>query len=414
MKTKIKHVIKFEFIRLVKTKAFLVGLLLAPIFMGVIMAVSMYLAQQSADPTKEDITIGIQSPVADSSFADVVTSMRAMGWKTEENSSAADLRQMVLEGKIKGYIEFDSTKGFGYYSDNLANLTITNTINGFVQAISRRKDIQQLGLDDSQVAKILNPESLHTYKISVDNPETAESSNATAEFGVKAICGSVFFMLFFMCILMFSINVGRSVLEDKSTKIADVLLTSVKPEELLAGKIIGICAAGLLQICVWLLMGLGTLSFVDLPEFASVYNIITPSFIIISLVYFIFGFAAATSIYAAVGSMSETDQHFNQLIGYVQWIIVLPACFLGVMIQNMESTFAQVLSMIPIVSSEIMPFRLIFGGVSTWEIVVSLAILIISCFLIIKAAAKIFRNGIMHQGKEFGFKDVAALLKAKN
>ena len=112
--------------------------------------------------------------------------------------------------------------------------------------------------------------------------------------------------------------------------------------------------------------------------------------------------------------MSETDQHFNQLIGYVQWIIVLPACFLGVMIQNMESTFAQVLSMIPIVSSEIMPFRLIFGGVSTWEIVVSLAILIISCFLIIKAAAKIFRNGIMHQGKEFGFKDVAALLKAKN
>ncbi len=68
MKTKIKHVIKFEFIRLVKTKAFLVGLLLAPIFMGVIMAVSMYLAQQSADPTKEDITIGIQSPVADSSL----------------------------------------------------------------------------------------------------------------------------------------------------------------------------------------------------------------------------------------------------------------------------------------------------------------------------------------------------------
>ena len=247
MKSRIKQVAKFEFLRIVRTKGFIIALILAPVLMGAAIAITMYLAEQSNDHSKEEISIGVLSPVEDSSFAQIVKEVGLMGWKIEEKTSVDELHKMTLENKLKGYLKFDTANGIGYYSDKLSERFITNTLNGIVQNINRNREISQLGLDDSQVARLLNPEQLRTYKLSTDNAENAEAANANVEYGVRMICGMVLMIILTMCIMMFSLSVGRSVLEDKSSKIADVLLTSVKPEQLLAGKIIGISAASFLQ-----------------------------------------------------------------------------------------------------------------------------------------------------------------------
>ena len=153
-----------------------------------------------------------------------------------------------------------------------------------------------MGLDDSQVAKLLNPEQLRTYKLSTDNAENAEAANANVEYGVRMICGMVLMIILSMCIMMFSLSVGRSVLEDKSSKIADVLLTSVKPEQLLAGKIIGISAASFLQTSVWIILALGSIKFANVEWLSGVFDFLTPSVLAVSVAFFIFGFVAATAI----------------------------------------------------------------------------------------------------------------------
>ena len=344
-------------------------------------------------------------------FLPIVSAISAKGWTIVENSDAGELRQLTLDNRLKGYIEYDSVKGVSYYSDKLADLYITNTITQIVQNVNRSREIRQLGLDEEQVSRLLNPESVSTYKLSSETSETAEAANANAEYGIKLACGTVFFMLFAMSLMMFSLSVGRSVLEDKSTKIVDVLLTSVKPEQLLTGKILGISAASFLQMSTWIIIGAVSVTCSNVSALSGISDILTPGIWAMSAVFFLFGFFAATAVYASIGAMSETEQHFNRLSSYVIWIIMLPCFFMGPIAQNPDSTLANVLSFIPIMSSSLMPFRVIMVDVPVWQILTSFGILLISTFLLIKLSAKIFRNGIMQQGKEFGFKDIFKWLK---
>ncbi len=406
MKSKIKQVVKFEFLRIVKTKGFIIALILAPILMGGGIAALIYFTTQSNDRTTEEISIGVKIPASNPSYIQTISEIQSKGWTTIENSDAGALRQMTLDNRLKGYIEYDSIKGISYYSDKLADLYITNTINQIVQNVNRSREIKQLGLDEGQVSRLLNPESADTYKLSSETSENAEAANANAEYGVKLACGTIFFMLFAMCIMMFSLSVGRSVLEDKSTKIVDVLLTSVKPEQLLTGKILGISAASFLQMSTWIIIGTVSVTFSNVTALSGISEILTPRIWALSVVFFLFGFFAATAIYAAIGAMSETEQHFNRLSSYVIWVIMLPCFFMGPIAQNPDSMLANVLSFIPIMSSSLMPFRVIMVDVPIWQIVTSFIILLISTFVLIKIAAKIFRNGIMQQGKELGFKDI--------
>ncbi|MEE3447508.1 MAG: ABC transporter permease [Bacteroidales bacterium] len=411
MKSKIKQVVKFEFLRIVKTKGFIIALILAPFLMGGGIAALIYFTEQSNDRTTEEISIGVKIPASDSLYIPIVSAISAKGWTIVENSDAGELRQLTLDNRLKGYIEYDSVKGVSYYSDKLADLYITNTVTQIVQNVNRSREIRQLGLDEEQVSRLLNPESVSTYKLSSETSETAEAANANAEYGIKLGCGTVFFMLFAMSIMMFSLSVGRSVLEDKSTKIVDVLLTSVKPEQLLTGKILGISAASFLQMSTWIIIGAVSVTCSNVSALSGISDILTPGIWAMSAVFFLFGFFAATAVYASIGAMSETEQHFNRLSSYVIWIIMLPCFFMGPIAQNPDSTLANVLSFIPVMSSSLMPFRVIMVDVPVWQILTSFGILLISTFLLIKLSAKIFRNGIMQQGKEFGFKDIFKWLK---
>lgn len=411
MKSKIKQVVKFEFLRIVKTKGFIIALILAPFLMGGGIAALIYFTEQSNDRTTEEISIGVKIPASDSLYIPIVSAISAKGWTIVENSDAGELRQLTLDNRLKGYIEYDSVKGVSYYSDKLADLYITNTITQIVQNVNRSREIRQLGLDEEQVSRLLNPESASTYKLSSETSETAEAANANAEYGIKLACGTVFFMLFAMSLMMFSLSVGRSVLEDKSTKIVDVLLTSVKPEQLLTGKILGISAASFLQMSTWIIIGAVSVTCSNVSALSGISDILTPGIWAMSAVFFLFGFFAATAVYASIGAMSETEQHFNRLSSYVIWIIMLPCFFMRPIAQNPDSTLANVLSFIPIMSSSLMPFRVIMVDVPVWQILTSFGILLISTFLLIKLSAKIFRNGIMQQGKEFGFKDIFKWLK---
>ena len=253
MKSKIKHISKFEFLRAAKTKGFIIGIILVPLMFIGIIAITKILAEKSNDHSEDQISIGVCTAVKDSTLAEIVQSVKSMNWEIVESPDKDALRTMTFEKKIKGFIEYDSVAGYNFYADNYTDLYVSNTISGIVYSINRRNEIMRSGLSAEQIDKILNPASVNTLKLSEDNPETAETSNVHAEVFKRQMCGYVFAFLIMMSVLMFAQAIGMSVLEDKTTKIVDVLLTSVSPTQLLTGKILGVGSAGLLQFLVWVL-----------------------------------------------------------------------------------------------------------------------------------------------------------------
>ena len=398
MKSKIKHIIKFEFLRAAKTKGFIIGIILVPVmFIGMI-AITKILAEKSTDHSEDKISVGVCTAVQDSTFAEIVQSIKSMNWEIVESPDKDALRTMTFEKKIKGFIEYDSVAGYNFYADNYTDLYVSNTISGIVYSINRRNEIMRSGLSAEQIDKILNPASVNTLKLSEDNPETAETSNVHAEVFKRQMCGYVFAFLIMMSVLMFAQAIGMSVLEDKTTKIVDVLLTSVSPTQLLTGKILGVGSAGILQFLVWVLIAIIATTNSDEMSIGSLSEYLTPQLFIVAAVYFVLGFIMVMTLY-------------NQLVSGISVFMSLPFIVITPVTMTPDSTFSVVMSMIPICSSSLMPVRIIAGDVPVWQIILSLAILIGTCFLVIKAAARIYRNGIMQQGKDFKFKDIFKLMK---
>lgn len=412
MKSKIKQIIKFEFLRTAKTKGFIIGIILVPLlFLGSI-AVTAFFAAMSNDHSEEEITIGVLTNEQQSTvFREVVGMIRIMDWKIVESADSALLRQMTFDKQINGYIKYDSVAGYSFYSDNYTDLYVSNTINGIVHNVNRHNEISHSGLSEEQVEKILNPPSVNTYKLSEEHPETAETSDVHEESFKRQMCGMAFAFLMLMSVMMFAQNIGQSVLEDKSTKIVDVLLTSVTPTQLLTGKIMGIGGAGLVQFLVWVLMAVFATNNADVAAIGSLSEFLTPQLFVLSSLYFVFGILTVMAVYAAIGSMAETQQHYNQLVSGISIFTSLPFIIITPVTLNPGSTFSVVMSMLPVFSSSLMPVRIIAGDVPVWQLLLSIVILVGTGFMIIKLAARIFRNGIMQQGKDFKFKDIFKLMK---
>ncbi|MBQ1696270.1 MAG: ABC transporter permease [Bacteroidales bacterium] len=411
MKSKIKQIIKFEFLRTAKTKGFIIGVILVPVMFIGLMALMAIIAEKSNDHSEDEVSVGIYTAVKDSTLAEIVQNIKAMNWEIVESTDKDALRTMTFEKKIKGFIEYDSVAGYNFYADNYTDTYVSSTISGIVYNINRRNEIMRSGLSAEQIDKILNPASINTLKLSETDPESAESSNVQAEVFKRQMCGYVFAFLIMMSVMIFGQNMGMSVLEDKNTKIIDVLLTSVNPTQLLTGKILGVGSAGILQFLVWVIIAIIATTYSGAMALGNLSEYLTPQLFIMAAVYFVLGFIMVMSIYAAFGSMAETQQHYNQLISGISIFMSIPFIAITPVTMNPESTFAVVMSMIPIFSSSLMPIRIIAGEVPVWQILLSLAILIGAGYLVIKAAARIYRNGIMQQGKDFKFKDIFTLLK---
>jgi len=411
MKSKIKHIIKFEFLRTAKTKGFIIGVILVPVMFISMMAIIKIIAEKSNDHSEDEVSVGIYTAVKDSTLTDIVQSIKGMNWQTVESLDKDALRTMTFEKKIKGYIEYDSVAGYNFYANNYTDTYISSTISSIVYNINRRKEIMRSGLSNEQINKILNPASVNTLKLSEENPESAESSNVQAEVFKRQMCGYVLAFLIMMSVMIFGQNMGMSVLEDKSTKIIDVLLTSVTPTQLLSGKILGVGSAGILQFLVWVAIAIVATSYSGAMPLGNLSEYLTPQLFIMAAVYFVLGFIMVMSLFAAFGSMAETQQHYNQLISGISIFLSIPVIAITPVTMNPESTFSVVMSMIPIFSSSLMPVRIIAGEVPVWQILLSLAILIGTGYLVIKAAARIFRNGIMQQSKDFKMKDIFKLMR---
>ena len=207
-------------------------------------------------------------------------------------------------------------------------------------------------------------------------------------------------------------NTARSIIEEKTSRVFEVLLATIKPEELLAGKILGVGAVGLTQIGLWMIAAFA-LSSSSLASglVGTGHGLISTAQIGFFVMYFLFGFLLYSSIAAALGAMTNSEQELQQL----NMFLVIPLAFCMVMLFSIirapNSTMARVISLIPFCSPLLMNFRISLTQVPAWEIWLSIVLMSATIFAILWVSSRIYRVGILMYGKKPNLPEILRWLK---
>jgi ABC-2 type transport system permease protein len=252
--------------------------------------------------------------------------------------------------------------------------------------------VNLLGNDAERIARASTPMDLQVKAL---DPETQQTRDGPLAFFIPYIA----MLSLYLVIMMSASLLLHSVGNEKKNRVMEVLLLSVSPRQMLAGKIVGLGILGLLQAAIWLGTGYGLLRVggqtLNLPvEFA-----LPPSILVWGIVFFLLGYAVYASLMASLGALAPNPKEASQGVFLVIWPLLIPMLFLVVLIENTHGLFATALSLFPLTAPVAMMTRLAAGGVPTWQPLLSAGLLLATAILIVRATAGIFHAQILLSGQ---------------
>ena len=411
---KLWAIIKREYLERVRTKWFIVATVFGPIFFGAMIIVPAVLAKRgkaTAEFTNTRIidatTTGIGYRIADgmirarppgSAGPDVVVVR-----PSELTQAESTATRNVVGKQISGYLVVDVRTLGGeeirYAGRNATSLGDMERMRAVVKEALLRQRLEAAGIDSSRVRDLtFIPLRLNSERI------TDKGRGGSGTISI-IFAGAIAFLLY-MSIVLYGQNVLRGVLEEKTTRVAEVVVSSVSPETLLAGKVLGVGAVGLTQQILWVIttvimfklrgpllerFGINTMPFA-LPE-------ISFGLAALLLLFFVLGFIFYSSLYAAVGASVNSEQEAQQAVQPMLILLVATAIFINPILINPTSTLATVMSLLPFSAPIIMPLRLALGSVPWYELVGSLVGVALACWGATWLAARIYRVGLLMYGK---------------
>jgi ABC-2 type transport system permease protein len=415
MKSKAFQVAAWEFSEKIKSKAFIISLVIMPIIMilfGVLPG--LLVSRPDADATVVGIideTDSIIGPLArrldekyklpDGQPNYVIKNLSSQG-VIEKKKMAAN--KMVTAGDITGYFYFpssifDSGK-VEYRSENVSNIKIQERFSRTIEEVIVESRILKQGLDPSLIKKITADVNVKSIKVSEKGDEKETGFLETFFSGYIVIM-----MLLFLVMTSGQLLI-RSVVEEKTNRVIEVLLSSCSARDLMVGKIFGLSGLGIVQMLIWGMIGFA----VSLKTGA---NIFTTMNLMLSLVYFVLGYIFYSAIFVAAGSPVTTEQEAQQITTYVSLLLVFPMVIAMPVMQNANSVWIKVLSFIPLLTPTLMVLRISVQMPALWEILSTIALLIVSSIVMMWAAGKIFRVAVLSYGKRPTFVELVRWVREK-
>lgn len=442
---KISIIIKREYMTRVRKKSFIIMTLLAPVLMAAIIIVPT-LVMMNQDQEFKKIAVIEDNPGL---FKGVIPNTKNLEFYYLDNVRLEDLKKSFQQA--------------GYYGILFISSEVVNTPNA-VQLISKQQPpIALLQHIESSLEKVIEKEKLMTYKIEnldeiMKNVETKvsiqtikidESGNVKeTSTGIAMVLAYLSGFLMYMLVFMFGAQVMRGVIEEKTSRVVEVIVSSVKPIQLMMGKIIGIALVGLTQFLIWVFLTIaiagvvkstvlkkenltqttqnmtksimsgdqqiagqtqGTEMTPQMAEFSKIFsNAMNQPWgliILCFIFYFITGYLLYASIFAAIGSAVDNETETQQFMLPVTIPIILALMVAMGTMQNPESSLSFWCSLIPLTSPVVMVARLPFG-VPYWEIAVSMILMVVTFIAFVWMAAKVYRTGILMYGKKTSWKEM--------
>lgn len=406
---KLRLIVKREYLTRVKTKGFIIGTIIVPLIGVAFCLLIIFLVNHKptqsmrlvivdnsgelAQPIAHGLDAKLENGQPEFNIVDTVVQ------PASPDSVQADLRTRINTGKLDAYlwIPRDPKESFELHMRNPDNFSLIGPLSGAVDqaVISRRLSDRGVHLDD--IKTILQGTDLKLLKVS----ETGESVEKGQSIGIAI----ALVILLYTALLMYGIITMRSVLEEKTTRTMEVLISAVRPFELLCGKILGVAAAAFTQFAIWmistaLLFSYGALAAAGMGQGSALSGVHVPvSLVIWASVFFFGGYFLYSSMFAAIGSACSNDQDAQQL----QWIAMAPLVFCmviySVVLNDPTSNVSVGLSLVPFFAPVLMALRISLQTPPLWQIALSLALLFITTIGTIWASAKIYRVGILMYGK---------------
>ena len=410
---KILLVVEREFITRVKKKSFIITTILVPILFAGLMLIPAFISRIKSEKEKE-IVVTDDSQLVVSSLQNIGTIKFSNATKPLD-SLKNDLSQKNIYAIL--HIEKTEDEGIGnvtLYSEQAISPDILSNITAQIKTTSAQLKLKEYNISMEEINLAINP-NIKIKTIRLDETGTEKESHTGALMGIAMICG----ILIFFVVFMFGIQIMRGVIEEKSNRIIEIIISSIRPVELMLGKIIGVALVVLTQLIIWIIFA-ALILLVAQSQFAEIIDTIKSytqdvpiiTMLVCFIVYLILGYLLYASLYAAVGSAVDNETDTQQL----QTIISMPLLVGYLIMINVamqpDSPLAFWCSIIPFTSPVVMMARIPFG-VPLSEIILSIALLIATFILFTWIAARIYRVGILMYGKKASLKEIIKWMRYK-
>jgi ABC-2 type transport system permease protein len=408
-------VARWEYLEKVKSKAFIIGLFLTPIIMVGMGILPTFLATQEDKDTKAVGIIDRSGDVA-AEFAErlqkrytlsngrpnYVVMPISLGAREPLEKAIAEADSQVVRGKIEGYCIVRGTTP----QDTVVEYR-TRVVGDFMLISRMEENLRTILSEKKASARGLNPSIVRDLRVNLDLKPvklTEKGEEQEGDFLKVFFSAYVFMMMLFMLIVSSGQLLVRSVIEEKSNRIIEVLVSSCTPTQLMAGKVLGLSALGLTQIGFWALIGLAASLQFGL-------TIVAPMTALLLIIYFILGYLLYAAIFIGVGSPVSTEQAAQQITGYLVIILIIPIVMALPAMKNPDALWIKIMTFIPLLTPTMMALRIPISMPATWEIIGSIALLLVSIYAAMFAAGRIFRIAILMTGKTPSVREVFRWIK---
>ena len=412
---KIYTVIRREYLERVRTKAFWIGTFLVPIFFLGYIAIQIASFKKSGGERRVavvDLTGHFYQPLARDLVEREAKVRNEMGrgqgvhWVLEERPLSGSLeetkeklRREVLQKKLNGYLVLDPAllekSQAQYYSVTVSEFVAMSQPDNAINRVFLKEKITKRGLPPELSSELEKRVDLKTLKV------TAKGS--TEEKGAGIFAAMIFMVLMYTTFFMYGFQNLRGVIEEKTSRIVELIIASVRPTELMLGKIVGIGCVGLTQYMIWSLIAMN-LSLPAVGAMVSAGDMGVPtipvSMIVYFIVFFLFGYFLYASIYTAIGAPFNTDQEAQQLAMIPGMFMVGCWAFYPAVLNNPNGTVATFVSLFPLTSPLMMFLRTAVAEPPSWQVALSMVILAATTVAMAWIAGRIYRVGILMYGKK--------------
>lgn len=438
-------IIQREYLQTVGKKSFILTTLLVPILSILLCVVAPIMLSSVRSNDEKVVAVIDQSP--GQTYAPLIKDVDEFHFVTISPQEAEDAHAVYVAGDQDYYAlvvipaSIDSTLEFSIYSESSVPRSFSREIEHFLRPALRKARIESYGIENLE--EIVKDCDVNLHVNSVKWDEQGEESISSSE--LSSVIGLILALAIYMFVLSYGAMIMSGVVEEKTNRIVEVIVSSCKPLELMLGKIIGVALVGFTQFAIWgILLGVGGTIAASIfglnmsPEMVSpmgsaeaieamgtsgaaldsdmkeifqmIFSIDYPLILSCFVFFFIGGYLLYASLFAAFGSAVDQQQDTSQFMGPIMFFMIF-ALYAGMFsMENPDGPLAWWCSMIPFTSPITMMVRLPYD-VPAWEVILSLGILFVTAFVVLWLAARIYRTGILMYGKKFEWKEVVKWIR---
>ncbi|MEP0775944.1 MAG: ABC transporter permease [Acidobacteriota bacterium] len=421
---KVRTVMRREYLSRVRTKAFWISTILVPAAMIAFAVLpSLIMSRQGGTFTvalltpDEALAAEVEAELARRSEGPASAGLLniRVEWiapAPDSERQRAELRRRVLAKELTGVLVLPAGVLEGepveYLSTNVTAFRLIGRLDGAVERAVLRARLRLSAVPEERLDQLTRTVKLEPVRVTQEGGESREA------VGSSFILSYALTFLIYITVMIYGFYVMRGVLEEKSSRIVEVIVANLSPTELMAGKIFGVGAVGLTQYLIWAVLAMnlaapGLLSL-GLAEGAS--RFLSPTLLIFFVLFFVFGYFLFATLYAAVGAAFNSEEEAQQMQTVLSMFLAIPFVLMFVILNDPDAPISVVLSLVPFFSPMLFFLRMTVAFPPTWQIVLCFALMSLSLLAMVRVSAAIYRVGILMYGKKPTWKEIARWVRS--